>query len=324
MRPRNVHACSFLMTYTRKQYRLGTTAIAAVLALSSTSLAAQEVPSTETTPVEATTTAPEPAVPTADPLAPAAEPEATSTPVETTTAAEPEAAPATKPVVKKTAAKTVRSASRAAAPAAAPVAAPASEPVAEAAPVPVPITSIEPAPAPATQVEPAKDAELNEALPIAGGAGALILALAGVGMAVRHKRRREDEEFEHNWIDNEELALTDPVQAEPQASWDPPVRQPVAAAMPAAMEPGEVPESFDTSDFGRHVRAAYQGPTPENPSLSLRRRLKIAGELDRRERLGLASKPAVATKPVVVAKPEKMAMSFGGTASKAKVHEYQF
>jgi hypothetical protein len=204
------------------------------------------------------------------------------------------------------------------------VAAPASEPVAEAAPVPVPITSIEPAPAPATQVEPAKDAELNEALPIAGGAGALILALAGVGMAVRRKRRREDEEFEHNWIDDEELALTDPVQAEPQASWDPPVRQPVAAAMPAAMEPGEVPESFDTSDFGRHVRAAYQGPTPENPSLSLRRRLKIAGELDRRERLGLAPKPAVATKPVVAAKPEKMAMSFGGTASKAKVHEYQF
>jgi len=311
------------MTYTRKQYRLGTTAIAAVLALSSTSLAAQEVPSTETTPVEATTTAPEPAAPAADPLAPAAEPETTSTPVETTTAAEPEAAPATKPVVKKTAAKTVRSASRAAAPAAAPVAAPASEPVAEAAPVPVPITSIEPAPAPATQVEPAKDAELNEALPIAGGAGALILALAGVGMAVRRKRRREDEEFEHNWIDDEELALTDPVQAEPQASWDPPVRQPVAAAMPAAMEPGEVPESFDTSDFGRHVRAAYQGPTPENPSLSLRKRLKIAGELDRRERLGLASKPAVATKPVVAAKPEKMAMSFGGTASKAKVHEYQ-
>ena len=310
------------MTYTRKQYRLGTTAIAAVLALSSTSLAAQEVPSTETTPVEATTSAPEPAAPAADPLAPAAEPEATSTPVETTTAAEPEAAPATKPVVKKTAAKTVRSASRAAAPAAAPVAAPASEPVAEAAPVPVPITSIEPAPAPATQVEPAKDAELNEALPIAGGAGALILALAGVGMAVRRKRRREDEEFEHNWIDDEELALTDPVQA--QASWDPPVRQPVAAAMPAAMEPAEVPESFDTSDFGRHVRAAYQGPTPENPSLSLRRRLKIAGELDRRERLGLAPKPAVATKPVVAAKPEKMAMSFGGTASKAKVHEYQF
>lgn len=310
------------MTYTRKQYRLGTTAIAAVLALSSTSLAAQEVPSTGTTAVEATTTAPEPAATAADPLAPAAGPEATSTPVETITAAEPEAAPAAKPMARKMAAKTVRSAPKAAAPAVAPVAAPA-EPVAEVAPMPVPITPIEPAPEVA-QVEPAKDAELKEALPIAGGAGALILALAGAGMAVRRKRRREDEEFEHNWIDNDELALTDPVQAEPEAGWDPPVRQPVVAPMPAAMEPTEVPESFNTSDFGRHVKAAYEGPTPENPSLSLRKRLKITGELDRRERLGLGPKPAVATKPVVAAKPEKMAMSFGGTASKAKVHEYQF
>jgi hypothetical protein len=314
------------MMYTRKQYRLGTTAIAAVLALSSTSLAAQEVPSTETAPVEATTAAPEPAAPAADPLAPAAEPEATSTPVETTTAAEAEAAPAAKPVAKKTAAKTVRSAPKAAALAAAPVDAPASEPIAEAAPAPVPITSVEPAPAvaPVAEVEPAKDAELNEALPIAGGAGALILALAGAGMAVRRKRRREDDEFEHNWIDNDQLALTNPVQAEPEAGWNPPVHQPVAATIPAAMEPTEVPERFDTSDFGPHVRAAYQGPTPENPSLSLRKRLKIAGELDRRERLGLATKPTAVTKPVVAARPERMAMSFGGTASKAKVHEYQF
>ena len=314
------------MMYTRKQYRLGTTAIAAVLALSSTSLAAQEVPSTETAPVEATTAAPEPAAPAADPLAPAAEPEATSTPVETTTAAEAEAAPAAKPVAKKTAAKTVRSAPKAAALVAAPVDAPASEPVAEVAPAPVPITSVEPAPAvaPVAEVEPEKDAELKEALPIAGGAGALILALAGAGLAVRRKRRREDDEFEHNWIDNDELALTDPVQAEPEAGWDPPVHQPMAATMPAAMEPTGVPERFDTSDFGRHVRAAYQGPTTENPSLSLRKRLKIAGELDRRERLGLAPKPTAVTKPVVAARPEKMAMSFGGTASKAKVHEYQF
>jgi hypothetical protein len=314
------------MMYTRKQYRLGTTAIAAVLALSSTSLAAQEVPSTETAPVEATTAAPEPAAPAADPLAPAAEPEATSTPVETTTAAEAEAAPAAKPVAKKTAAKTVRSAPKAAALVAAPVDAPASEPVAEVAPAPVPITSVEPAPAvaPVAEVEPEKDAELKEALPIAGGAGALILALAGAGMAVRRKRRREDDEFEHNWIDNDELALTNPVQAEPEAGWNPPVHQPVAATIPAAMEPTEVPERFDTSDFGPHVRAAYQGPTPENPSLSLRKRLKIAGELDRRERLGLATKPTAVTKPVVAARPERMAMSFGGTASKAKVHEYQF
>ncbi|HEX7929956.1 MAG TPA: GcrA cell cycle regulator, partial [Sphingomicrobium sp.] len=83
--------------YTRKQYRLGSTAIAAVLALSSTSLAAQAVPSTETPPVEATTTAPEPAAPAADPLAPAAEPAVTTAPAETTaTTTKADAAPAAK------------------------------------------------------------------------------------------------------------------------------------------------------------------------------------------------------------------------------------
>jgi hypothetical protein len=321
------------MTYTRKQYRLGSTAIAAVIALSSTPLAAQEVPSTEISPVEATTTAPEPIAPAADPLAPAAQPEVTTAPAETaTTTTEAEAAPATKKVAKKTATKPVRTVQRTApkaAQAAAPVAAPAAEPAMEApVPAPAPVAAVGPVPeaAPVSEPQPAKDAELKEALPIAGGAGAVILALAGAGMAVRRKRRKEDEEFEHHWLDNDELVLADAVDSEPQpeSSWDPPVRTPVAVPMPAAMEPTGVPDSFDTSDFGRHVKAAYEGPTPENPSLSLRKRLKIAGELDRRERLGLSAKPVEATKPVNAATPEKMAFSFGGTATPAKVDEYQF
>lgn len=324
------------MMYTRKQYRLGSTAIAAVLAFSSTSLAAQAVPSTETPPVEATTTAPEPAAPAADPLAPAAEPAVTTAPAETTaTTTKADAAPAAKKVVKKSAAKPVRTGQRTAAKAAptqavAPVAEPAAAPAVETpVPTPAPVAAAEPAPevAPVAEAQPARDAELKEALPIAGGAGALILALAGAGMAVRRKRRKEDEEFEHNWLDNDELVLADEVDSEPQrlqSSWDPPVRAPSAVPMPAAMEPTAVSDDFDTSDFGRHVKAAYEGPTPENPSLSLRKRLKIAGELDRRERLNLAAEPVQATKPVTAAKPEKMAMSFGGTATPAKVHEYQF
>ena len=61
------------MTYTRKQERLGMTAIAAVLALSSTPLAAQETTSTDVPLV--TVPAPEPVAPAADPLAPAPEAE---------------------------------------------------------------------------------------------------------------------------------------------------------------------------------------------------------------------------------------------------------
>ena len=324
-----------MMTYTRMQNRLGMTAIAAVLALSSTSLVAQVVPDT-TAPVEATTTTmtPEPpAAPAVDPLAPTAEPEATAPVAEVTATTEPE--PSAKQSAKKTATKTVSKAKQTAAKTAPSTTFPAPAPLAEATTAPVvPVTASEPAPevAPVAEAQSSRDAQINEALPIAGGAGAVILALAGVGMAVRRKRRHEDEEFEHNWIDDDEITLADEVEpevavAEPAASWDPPVRAPELAATPAAMRATEVSDSFDTSGFGRHVKAAYEGPTPENPSLSLRKRLKIAGELDRREReAGINLKPASQSKPVTVPMPEgeKMAMSFGGSATQPKVNEYQF
>ena len=59
------------MTYAKLQHRMGATAIAAVLALSSTQLSAQEVPSTDVAPLGTTT-----AEPVADP-APAAGPRRT-------------------------------------------------------------------------------------------------------------------------------------------------------------------------------------------------------------------------------------------------------
>lgn len=318
------------MKYARIQHRIGATAIAAVLAISSTPLVAQEAPSLGTPPVDAPAAESTPAPATdADPLAP--EPAAeSSAPVETT-AAETEAPPAAKPAKKAPAkpARTVeRSATRAAAPAAPAQPVAAVDPAAEApAPMPMAATDASPEPVPAAP-EPQQNAELEEALPVAGGAGALILALAGVGMAVRRKKRREDEEMDLDrqaYAESTEAALQ-PIAAEQTApAWSEPVIQPKPApAMPSKMETTEVPEDFDTSDFGRHVQAAYRGPTPENPSLSLRKRLKIAGELDRRERkLGSAPKPA--GKPVTASVPahEKMAFSFGGNATQAKRPEYQ-
>jgi hypothetical protein len=46
-----------------------------------------------------------------------------------------------------------------------------------------------------------------------------------------------------------------------------------------------LPSGFDISRFGRHTQAAYRGPTPENPFLSLKRRLKRASFFDMRERM---------------------------------------
>ncbi|WP_345167663.1 hypothetical protein [Sphingomonas daechungensis] len=311
---------------TRKTYRLGTTAIAAVLALSATQVAAQEAPATEAPVIETptvTTTAPTTTEPvtTVDPLAPAAEPEVTTSDTESaaSTAEPTEAAPA-KTVAKKSAPKpapstrvssvrtpAVTAVDEPAEIAAAPVpAAPAPEPVAE----------------PSAQVADATAADkpnLDEAVPLAGGAGAVILALAGAGMAVRRRKRREDEEeFEQSWT--EERAVEADVAQEPEPVWDPPIVEPKAAPVIATTE---VSDDFDTSKFGRHVQAAYAGPTPENPSLSLRKRLKIAGELDRRERLNGNVPAGPATLPRAEA-PQSKNFMFSGAPSHQKQPEPQF
>ena len=320
------------MTYTKLQHRMGATAIAAVLALSSTQLTAQEVPNTDVAPLGTTTAEPvaDPA-PATDPLAPAPEAEATTT----QSAATADPSPAPKPAAKKAAAKPVQAAARASTRAA--TAAPAPEapvaPVAEApAPAPAPLVAAEPAPAIAP-AEPVNAIEMDEALPVAGGAGALLLALAGVGMAVRRRRRRDEEsadlEIQH-YAENTDAALQPMVAEEPAPepapSWSEPVIQPKADPItPARKEPTAVSDDFDTSGFGRHVRAAYAGPTPENPSLSLRKRLKLATELDRRERKS-GGIPKPSSKPVTMPLPanERMAMSFGEQKTEAKRPEFQF
>ena len=60
-------------------------------------------------------------------------------------------------------------------------------------------------------------------------------------------------------------AAWQPIAAEDTApEWSEPVIQPKPApAIPAKMETTEVSDDFDTSRFGRHVQAAYRGPTPE-------------------------------------------------------------
>lgn len=318
-----------MMTYTRRNYRLGTTATAAVLALSSTQLLAQEAPSTETPAAEApaVTVAPTPPAPAADPLAPSAEP---ATPADSTEAsaapAEAEAAPTTSKPAAKTARPTERSTTRAPEPVVrAP--GPALEPSENSGSSP--LDSMEPAEiASIPDAKPVEKAQLDEAVPLAGGAGAVILALAGAGMAVRRRKRRQnDDGFEQDW--RAEMAIADEQMAEPEPLWDPPVREP--AAMAPAKTANDLSEDFDTSKFGPHVQAAYRGPTPENPSLSLRRRLKIAGELDRREResgqIAEADKPtALASKPIIgTAKaPQSLSFSFSGTPTQVKWPEKQY
>jgi hypothetical protein len=248
-----------------------------------------------------------------------------STPAQTsaTEAAEaPEpiaAAPVAKPVAKKAAAKVERSATRATVKAAAPVAAaPAASPAAEAPVASTPVVEARPATEPAPVEQAESEPKIDEAIPLAGGAGAVILALAGAGMAIRRRKRSEEEDGE--W--QEETVLTDEVTPTPAPEpWNPPVVEPTIA--PIAAKRTDIPEDFETSRFGRHVQAAYAGPTPENPSLSLRKRLKLAGELDRRERM--AGTAAKGKGPAATQPPQQpTGFMLSGTASQARTPEYQF
>ena len=280
--------------------RPGLTAIAAFAALGTTPLLAQvtdplaatsdSAPIVATTPVIATPDVS--AVPTADPLAPAAK--AKAKPIATKATAAKASRPAARPVT-KTVVRTVASV------AAVTPAAPADPeaPVAAApAPAPLPVEApVAAAPAPVAQTQSGLPAD---ALPI-GAAGLGALALAGAALAMRRRKRRmTDDEFVTTY-DEPAFAAPAPMMAAPERVI--PERTPMVAAKPVmawgSTAPaatatvgdgdGEVPEGIDPDS---HVAAAYRGPTAENPSLSLKTRLKRAAFFDQRERQAAAGEAA--------------------------------
>jgi hypothetical protein len=134
----------------------------------------------------------------------------------------------------------------------------------------------------------------NEVLPIAGGALAL-LALGGAAYAVSRRRRREDA-WHEDWVDEpaveEETMVAAPAAAEPRH--DPIVdeEQPATAAASAfawGHEPEATQQAERDSDDDRlpgesWVERAYRGPSANNPSVSLKNRLRRAAFFDKRER----------------------------------------
>jgi hypothetical protein len=276
------------MTYKTAKHRSAMTAIAAALALSATPLFAQETVVPDPPPE----TASEPVTETSDPLAP--EPTAPEAPVVTETASQP--ANTSKPVAKtKAATRPVAAPARpsatrssgAATNAPAEIAAPAADELIDA-PAAPPVEAT-PAPAPAS----AESASLDEAQKMdtmleLGGAGLLALAAAGVALRTRSRRKEEERIEEAKWAYIEAHPEAD-VEREPAFARSPAPRHDLVPATSTALARTPVtklPKGFDLSRFGPHVQDAYRGPTPDNPSLSLRYRLRRASFLDQKERAG--------------------------------------
>ena len=265
-------------------------AIAAALALSSTPAWSQEVqPTAEPDPV--TIDAPPPVV-ESTPVTTDTATETTSEPTTATEAAPVAPKPKPKPV-KATSTATAKkpTATRVASSEAPAAAAPAVTPAAEAAqPAPQPIVDARP---PAEQAaiapqEPKPALNVDEDALMLGGGALALLALGGAGVGMASRRRRKRQELA------DQAAMDQPMTIEPEPA---PREEMIHEEQPAIVAPsafawGNEPKAkAPEKNYGETwVERAYRGPTPENPSLSLRKRLKRANFFDARERRVTAGK----------------------------------
>jgi hypothetical protein len=146
--------------------------------------------------------------------------------------------------------------------------------------VPKPIVDLSKSPAVSGAATPAKQA--TKAKPMIGpfdertaaelGGGAIaLLALSLGGLALSRRKTRENAEW------NEEPSIDerrDPLFDEPMFKHEP------MTADASAFGSGNPADSLHET----WVERAHRGPTPDNPSLSLRARLKRAAFFDKRER----------------------------------------
>ncbi len=289
------------MTKCNALSRPATSAIAAFLVLSAPAAFAQEAPVISMTPPVAVSpppvapTTPEPATPrtatTAPTVAPSTQPTAPAPVIRVpldieppeTAPAETEAAPP--PARREAPARAERSARSAVAPTRA-------EPAPAAAPETASAAAVETA-APAappvfTEALPAADpapvsadTAADDAFPweLAGGA-ALLLALGGAGLVLARRRRG-------NAATDAEAEYVEPVTVSESAvrTPDQPWVTPAYTAQPAAARSTPAFAAAPSGSMGRHEAMAMVGPTPDNPFVTLSKRLKRARFLDRQERL---------------------------------------
>lgn len=288
------------MRYEYSPLRQGMTAAAAVLALSATPLFAQSVgasPADASTPVLVTPPPVAPIVTTETVTSDTTGPATVSPPANANTALDKVATE-----IKANSSDSIRSAAPAkparATPTKLAAAPPSTHPIVRPTPVQADVQKVAPPAAvavapPIVQSVPkaapqaiVQKSPSDETLPIAGLAGACFLALAGGAFAMTRRKRNQEDLNDLN-----EAAIV-PVASPPtNASTMPAYAAADSAAPPSAVPATTLPTGFDISRFGRHVQAAYRGPTPDNPSLSLKKRLKIASFFDQRERMAAEVQP---------------------------------
>ncbi len=153
-----------------------------------------------------------------------------------------------------------------------------------------------PANQPAATSRPSTHAD--ETLPIAGGALAL-LALGGAAYAVSRRRRRENA-WRDEWVDEPATEHEAAVEHEPTAAAEMEPRHDAIVHEQQAEIVAPSAFAWDATQASRRktdhdpdddrlpgetwVQRAYRGPSANNPSVSLKNRLGRAAFFDKRER----------------------------------------
>jgi hypothetical protein len=112
-----------------------------------------------------------------------------------------------------------------------------------------------------------------------------LIALGGITTAVgRRRRRREQELADAQTLAFEPFETAAASQPEAAAVDSPAAAEPSAFAWGNQAQPEPAAEQDDRRPGETWVERARRGPTPNNPSVSLRHRLSRAAAFDRRER----------------------------------------
>jgi hypothetical protein len=171
---------------------------------------------------------------------------------------------------------------------------------------PIVDTSAAPPPKPATEPASSGGIDNETAMELGGGAVALVALGAGAWALSRRRRRHDEEEviYEDAYEPEAEVAREEEmaVAAEPEMAaetmaettprHDPVFEHPnIVAPAASAFAWGKPDPATHSEDDGSDrnpgeswVERAYRGPSPANPSVSLRNRLRRAAFFDKRER----------------------------------------
>jgi hypothetical protein len=132
---------------------------------------------------------------------------------------------------------------------------------------------VDAAPAPAAAKSPLP---VDEATMMLGGGALALLALGAGAFAVTRRRRVGEEAWDEPAVDEPAVPAAAPAPYEEQ----PAIVEPSAFSWGTAQTAEPQVEARSGESW---VERAHRGPTPDNPSLSLRKRLKRAAFFDARE-----------------------------------------